>query len=76
MVAGRAGGIPMQFPPAYEHYLVDSVAGCAHAVADLLEHPGVRADFGREGREHMRQHFLLPHLVCNELSLIQRIVGG
>lgn len=74
MVAGRAGGIPMQFPSDYERYLVDSVEDCAAAVLELLDHPGVRADFGREGREHVRQHFLLPHLVRNELSLIQSLV--
>jgi trehalose synthase len=76
MVAGRAGGIPMQFPPDYDRYLVESVEDCAGAVLDLLDHPGVRADFGRAGREHVRQHFLLPHLVRNELALIQRLISG
>jgi glycosyl transferase family 1 len=29
VVAGRAGGIPMQVPPGFERCLVDRVAGCA-----------------------------------------------
>ena len=29
MVAGRAGGAPMQFPDAYQDFLVDNVEDCA-----------------------------------------------
>jgi trehalose synthase len=74
VVAGRAGGIPMQFPAGFERYLVDSVDGCAAETLHLLRHPGARGDLGRAGREHVRQHFLLPRLVRDELRLLQMLV--
>jgi trehalose synthase len=74
VVAGRAGGIPMQFPPGFERYVIDGVASCAEQVLHLLQHPGERGAFGRAGREHVRQHFLLPRLVRDELRLIKELL--
>jgi trehalose synthase len=74
VVAGRAGGIPMQFPQGFERYLVDSVESCAEQVLHLLQHPGERGAFGRAGREHVRQHFMLPRLVRDELRLIKELL--
>lgn len=75
VVAGKAGGIPMQFPPPYGDYLVTSVEDCAVRTLELLRKPGARADFGRLGREHVRRNFLLPRLVRDELRLIEEVVG-
>jgi len=74
VVAGRAGGIPMQFPEAFSRYLVDSPEQCAEQVIHLLEYIGERGDFGRSGREHVRRNFLLPRLVRDELKLIAQIL--
>lgn len=74
VVAGRAGGIPMQFPEAFEQYLIHTIDECAERVIHLLRHAGERGDFGRAGREHVRQRFLLPRLVRDELRLIQQIL--
>lgn len=76
VVAGKAGGIPMQFPETYQTNLVNSVEGCAERVLDLLKRPGERGAFGRAGREHVRKHFLLPRLVLDELQLIKRVLGA
>jgi trehalose synthase len=75
VVAGRAGGIPMQFPPGYERNLVLSIEECAARVLELLDHPEGRAAFGRAGREHIRQHYLLPRLLRDELRLITDLLG-
>jgi trehalose synthase len=74
VVAGKAGGIPMQFPEAFNRYLVDSPEACAEQIMYLLEHIGERGEFGRSGREHVRRHFLLPRLVRDELQLIAGIL--
>ena len=75
VVAGKAGGIPMQYPEGYEANLVESVEDCARRVIALLHHPGERGDFGRAGREHVRRHFLLPRLVRDELRLIKQLLN-
>ncbi len=75
VIAGRAGGIPMQFPEGYHHYLIDTVEECADRVLHLLKRPGERGDFGRAGREHVRRHFLLPRLLRDELRLIKELLG-
>jgi trehalose synthase len=74
VVAGRAGGIPLQFPDGFDHYLTTDVRGCAAAVIHLLQHRGERGDFGRAGREHVRRNFLLPRLVRDELALIKSLL--
>jgi trehalose synthase len=74
VVAGNAGGIPMQFPQGYQHYLIDNIEDCASRVGYLLRQVGDRGDFGRAGREHVRQQFLLPRQVRDELRLIKEIV--
>lgn len=74
VVAGRAGGIPMQFPEGFDRYLITDVEGCAAAVIHLLRHYGERGRFGRAGREHVRRNFLLPRLARDELALIKNLL--
>jgi trehalose synthase len=76
IVAGAAGGIPMQFPDDYQDYLVRSIEECAQRLLFLLDNPQVAADFGRAGREKVRHDFLLPRLIRDELRLIEAVVGG
>ncbi len=74
VVAGRAGGIPMQFPKGYQHYLIDNVEDCASRIVALLRHLGERGEFGRAGRERVREQFLLPRLARDELRLIRGVL--
>ena len=74
VVAGRAGGIPMQFPDGFERYLIDSVEDCATQILHLLCHLGERGEFGRAGRERVRGQFLLPRLARDELRLIRQVL--
>jgi trehalose synthase len=74
VVAGRAGGIPMQLPRGFERYLVSNVEDCATQILHLLRHIGDRGDFARAGREHVRGEFLLPRLARDELSLIKNML--
>ena len=73
VVAGEAGGIPMQFPKGYEKYLINNIDDCAKQVSYLLQHPGKAAEFGRAGKEWIRQNFLLPRLIRDELRLIYKL---
>jgi trehalose synthase len=70
VVAGRAGGIPMQMPEGVGGVLVDSVQECATAMLELLRDRELARTLGRGGREHVREHFLLPRLLLQELELL------
>jgi trehalose synthase len=70
VVAGRAGGIPMQMPEGVGGLLVDSVEECASAILSLLTDSELAGQLGRSGREHVREHFLLPRMLMEELRLL------
>jgi trehalose synthase len=74
LVAGRAGGIPMQIPEGYGRYLVEDVQECADRILELLADPEQRDAYGRAGREHIRSHFLLPRLVRDSLALVKSLL--
>ncbi len=71
VVAGKAGGIPMQFPEGWHHNLVENVEDCAERLIHLLRRPGERGTFGRAGRERVRHVFLLPRLIRDVLLLMK-----
>lgn len=75
VVAGRAGGIPLQFPLGYDRCLVSSVDECARQLVHLLDNPSEAAELGRAGRERVRREFLLPRLVRDELRLLASLAG-
>ena len=76
VVAGRAGGIPLQMSDGVGGFLVDSVEGCAQAILRLLRDEQLSTDLGQKGKERVREHFLLPRLLLNELSLVRDLMGG
>jgi trehalose synthase len=73
VVAGRAGGIPMQMPDGVGGVLVDSVEECAAGMLKLLGDRELAEQLGRSGREHVREHFLLPRLLMDELALLSSL---
>ena len=70
VVAGRAGGIPLQMADGVGGLLVDGVEGCAEAIVRLLRDPAGAKRAARTGRERVRRHFLLPRLLLNEALLM------
>jgi trehalose synthase len=76
VIAGRAGGIPMQFPPGFERYLVQSVEEVAARIVELIGDPERRQAFGEAAREHVRHGYLLPRLLRDELRLIKTVLDG
>ena len=73
VVAGRAGGIPMQMPDEVGGLLVESVEECAAALLRLLSDGELARELGRAGRDHVREHFLLPRLLLDELRLLSTL---
>ena len=76
VVAGRAGGIPLQMADGAGGVLVDSVEGAAAAIVELVRDKGHARGLGASGRERVHEHFLLPRLLLNELMLLNEIAGN
>lgn len=71
VVASAVGGIPLQVKHRYSGLLVHSIEGAAHAVKQLLNHPDYARRLGENGREHVRQNFLITrHLQDYLLTLL------
>ena len=76
VVAGNAGGIPLQMADGTGGVLVRDVEECAKALVALLKNPDHAQDLAHKGRERVREHFLLPRLLLNELALMQELAAG
>jgi len=74
VIAGNAGGIPLQMTGELGNYLVNSVEECAEKIVYLLENPAVGKRLGKLGKEVVTQNFLLPRLIRDELRLIKSLV--
>ena len=75
VVAGRAGGIPLQMQDGAGGFLVDSVEECAAKTLRLLEDPKEGAELAARGRKLVRERFLLTRLIADELRLYGSLLG-
>lgn len=73
VVAGKAGGIPLQMADGVGGELVETVEQCGEAIVRLLEDPARAKRAAERGRTRVREHFLLPRLLLNHLSLLLRL---
>ncbi len=74
VVAGNTGGIPLQMTGELQEYLITTIEECAAKLVYLLEHSDIAHELGQRGKEHIRQNFLMPRLLRDELSLIKSLV--
>lgn len=59
VVASHVGGIPLQIKHKYSGLLCHSVEGAAFAIKQLLNSPEYAKKLGENGREHIKNNFLL-----------------
>jgi trehalose synthase len=59
VVASNVGGIPLQIKDKYSGLLCYSPEGAAFAVKQLLSSPDYARKIGENGREHIRNNFLI-----------------
>ena len=70
-IAGAVGGIPNQIIHKLTGVLVHSVEGCAFQIRYLLTHPEFAARIGANGREHVKENFLITTNVKRWLLLFR-----
>lgn len=71
VVAGRAGGIPVQMPEGTGGILATTDEEYVEAILRLLREPDLARDLAEKGREHVREGFLITRLVADELRLLR-----
>lgn len=69
MVASNVGGIPLQVTHKYSGLLCHSIEGAAFAMKQLLNSPEYAKRLGENGREHIRNNFLLTRHLRDYLLL-------
>ena len=69
VVASAVGGIPLQVRNKLTGLLCHSVEGAARALRQILANPDYGQWLGRNGREHVRQHFLITREVRDYLLI-------
>jgi trehalose synthase len=69
VVASAVGGIPLQIAHKHSGLLCYSVEGAAFAVKQLLNAPEYAKKLGQNGREHIRNNFLLTRHLRDYLLL-------
>ncbi len=70
VVAGAAGGIPLQILDGVNGYLVHTVEGAAFRLRHLLGHPQKARRMGAIGKEFVRSNFLLTRHIRDYLMLM------
>jgi trehalose synthase len=76
VIGGAVGGIPTQIIHDVTGFLVHSVEGAAFRLRYLLSHPRAAERMGMQGRERVRQHFLITRHVRDYLLLMLMVVQG
>ncbi len=59
MVASNVGGIPLQIAHKYSGLLCNSIDGASFALKQLLNSPDYARRLGENGREHVKNNFLI-----------------
>lgn len=75
-IGGDVGGIPLQVEDEVSGYLVSSVEECAARSLQVLGDPEAGRDLGRRGKEHVREHFLMPRYLRDYLRIFSEVLDG
>jgi len=69
VVASNVGGIPLQIKHKYSGLLCHSIDGASFAIKQFLANPGYAKKLGENGREHIRNNFLITRHIREHMLL-------
>ncbi len=75
VIAGATGGIPLQVRNGLTGFLVRSVEGAAYKIRYLFRNPDFARKLGENGREHVRNNFLITRHLRDYLLIILAVEG-
>jgi len=68
-IGGAVGGIPMQITHKYSGILTNSIEGTAYWIKQLINEPEYARRLGSNGREHIKNNFLVTRHIKDYLLL-------
>jgi trehalose synthase len=74
VIGGDVGGIRLQIKNGRNGYLVNSVEDSAKRIVSLVENKALANKMGAFGQEYVRQHFLLPRMMRDEMRFIRKLL--
>ncbi len=69
IIGGATGGIPLQIVHGVTGFLVHSVEGAAFRIRQILTNPAMAKRMGVEGKEYIRNNFLITRQIRDYLSV-------
>jgi trehalose synthase len=69
VIASAVGGIPLQIQHEYSGILTHTIEGTAYWIKRVLSDPEFAKRLGKNGREHIRNHFLITRHLRDYLML-------
>lgn len=75
VIASAVGSISNQVIHQFTGALVHSVEGCAYQIRYLLTHPEIAEQLGKNGREHVKENFLITSELKKWLVLFQILLS-
>jgi trehalose synthase len=76
VVASNVGGIPLQIAHKYSGLLSHSIDGTAFALKQVLNNPEFARKLGENGKEHIRNNFLITRHIKDYLLLFLSLYHG
>ncbi|MFA5388328.1 MAG: glycosyltransferase [Candidatus Omnitrophota bacterium] len=76
VVASNVGGIPLQVKHKYSGLLCHSIDGAGFAIKQLLANPAYAKKLGENGREHIRNNFLITRHIREYMLLFLSLYHG
>ena len=70
VIGGNAGGIPYQIDHGVNGFLVNSPEETGQRIVELVSNPDKARAMGRQGREKVRNNFLMTRLLEQQLTLL------
>jgi trehalose synthase len=76
-VVGRpAGGITVQIRDGHDGFLAETTEACAERIVELVLDPALAEAIGERARQTIRERFLLPRLLLDDLRLFTELTSG
>lgn len=74
VVASNVGGIPSQVIDGKTGYLLDALdyQGFAEKIIHLLQHPETAKTMGEQGRQHVKENFLITRHLSDHINLMKK----